>query len=443
MITRSRMSSTSQLNAPGLSSATTDMALPNDTPEWGVQLFHMLKNSFTATSNETSQRIQHLTNTTNSISQRITDLCNEVKTSVDAANAKADRALQLIETYADQNAKLTSQVSYLSDALKFVLSEQQRHETHILKNESYSRRENLVFRGFPHNDHEPCDVKVRRVLTTMGIEGADTIPISRCHYLKDRKEIIVRFERSSDRTYVWSKRFALKNSSFYVSEDFPHAIEAQRRQLYPILKAAKAIPQYQRKVTVRENRLVVDDKSYFCDTLHKLPANLDPRKLAEKSSGNVCVFGGSTSRYHELSNYYHRDFTYEHRKYNTVEQAYQHKKARIAGDQNKQREIIFTTNPAIQKTLGRKISGLDLAQWDTDKYNIMKEILVSKFTQHDDLKSVLLNTGDRILAEANRNDNDFGIGMSLNHPDVLDQRKWTRNSNKLGEILINIRAELR
>ena len=120
MITRSRMSSTSQLNAPGLSSATTDMALPNDTPECGVQLFHMLKNSFTATSNETSQRIQHLTNTTNSISQRITDLCNEVKTSVDAANAKAGRALQLIETYADQNAKLTSQVSYLSDALKFV-----------------------------------------------------------------------------------------------------------------------------------------------------------------------------------------------------------------------------------------------------------------------------------------------------------------------------------
>ena len=90
------MSSTSQLNAPGLSSVTTDMAFPKDTLEWGVQLFYMLKNSFTATSNETSQRIQHLTNTTNSISQRITDLCNEVKTSVDAANAKADRALQLI-----------------------------------------------------------------------------------------------------------------------------------------------------------------------------------------------------------------------------------------------------------------------------------------------------------------------------------------------------------
>ena len=81
-----------------------------------------------------------------------------MKSSVDAANAKADRALQLIESYADQNAKLTSQVSYLSDALKFVLSEQQRHETHILKNESYSRRKNLVFRGFPSNDHEPCDI---------------------------------------------------------------------------------------------------------------------------------------------------------------------------------------------------------------------------------------------------------------------------------------------
>ena len=437
-------SSTSQLNISGLSSATTDMTLPKDTPEWGVQLFHMLQNSFTATSKETSQRIEYLTNATNSINQRISDLCNEVKTSVDAANAKADRALQLIETYADQNAKLTSEVAYLSDALKFVLSEQQRHETHILKNESYSRRENLVFRGFPPNDREPCDVKVRRVLsTTMGIEGADAMPFSRCHYLKDRREIIVRFERSTDRTYVWSKRFAPKNSSFYVSEDFPHAIEAQRRQLYPILKAAKTIPQYQKKITVRENRLIVEDKSYHCDNLHKLPANLDPRKLAEKSSATVCVFGGSTSRYHELSNFFQRDFTYEHRKYNTVEQAYQHKKARLAGDQNKQREIMFNGNPAIQKTLGQKVTGLDQVQWDAEKYNIMKEILVSKFTQHDDLKDVLLNTGEHVLAEANRNDNDFGIGMSLNHPHVLDQRKWARNSNKLGSILMDIRAELR
>ena len=74
MIAHSRMSSTSQFNAPGLLSATTDMAFPKDTPEWGVELFHMVKNSFTSTSNETSQRIQHLTNTTNSISQRITVL---------------------------------------------------------------------------------------------------------------------------------------------------------------------------------------------------------------------------------------------------------------------------------------------------------------------------------------------------------------------------------
>ena len=104
---------------------------------------------------------------------------------------------------------------------------------------------------------------------------------------------------------------------------------------------------------------------------------------------------------------------------------------------------MFNGNPAIQKTLGQKVSGLDQVQWDAEKYNFMKEILVSKFTQHDDLKDVLLNTGDLVLAEANRNDNDFGIGMPLNHPHVLDQRKWARNSNKLGSILMDIRTELR
>ena len=53
----------------------------------------------------------------------------------------------------------------------------------------------------------------------------------------------------------------------------------------------------------------------------------------------------------------------------------------------------------------------------------MKDILVAKFNQSDDLKQTLLDTGNKQLAEANGRDKFFGIGLSLTHKDVLCPKK--------------------
>ena len=71
---------------------------------------------------------------------------------------------------------------------------------------------------------------------------------------------------------------------------------------------------------------------------------------------------------------------YEHRAYTSAEQAFQHKKALLAGDQNKQREIMFNPDPMVQKVLGQEVKGLDRAAWDTGKRAVVKDIPVSKFT---------------------------------------------------------------
>ena len=65
-----------------------------------------------------------------------------------------------------------------------------------------------------------------------------------------------------------------------------------------------------------------------------------------RSNTDVLVFGGSTSAHHGLSNFYEDTFVYEHIAYNTAEQACQHKKARCAGNQNMQREIMFHLDAA-------------------------------------------------------------------------------------------------
>ena len=137
------------------------------------------------------------------------------------------------------------------------------------------------------------------------------------------------------------------------------------------------------------------------------------------------MFGGSTSAHHGLSNFYQLDskFVYEHIAYSSAEQAFQHKKARLANDQNKQREIIFNADPITQKLLGQEVKGLNKEEWNHQKRHIMKDILISKFTQHPDLKDLLLKTGTKKLTEANARDNYFAIGFPITRPDVLDTTK--------------------
>ena len=67
----------------------------------------------------------------------------------------------------------------------------------------------------------------------------------------------------------------------------------------------------------------------------------------------------------------------------------QQKKALLAGDQNKQREIMFNSDPVVQKMLSQEVKRLDRATWDTQKRTVMEDILILKFTQHEDFYSVI------------------------------------------------------
>ena len=135
-----------------------------------------------------------------------------------------------------------------------------------------------------------------------------------------------------------------------MAEDFPSAIVTQRRQLYPVYKAAKDLLQYQRKVTMRGEKLILNGKQYTNQTVCNVPHQIHPAKLAQRSNNDVLVFGGSTSAHYGLSNFYQMNnkFVYEHIAYSSAEQAFQHKKARIANDQNMQREIMFSLTPLLR-----------------------------------------------------------------------------------------------
>ena len=197
------------------------------------------------------------------------------------------------------------------------MSKRTKHKTtatHLGKNESYSRRNSLLFRGYDQSN-QSCDVIVRDIMSKMGVEVVERIQMVRCHYINNNEQIIARFHSFADRERVWKKRFNLKiseNKQLCVSKDFPAAITAERKQLYPILKAANAIPEYHQKVTIINNKLILKDRLYTVHTLNNLPTNVHRASLAERSFDDVYVFGGITSRFCKHSNFFVRNFVYEH-----------------------------------------------------------------------------------------------------------------------------------
>ena len=110
----------------------------------------------------------------------------------------------------------------------------------INRNESYSRRDNLVFSGISlHKDdrRSATDVIHDDVFTkamNMSKEQSNAIKFVRCHQLNKRPDdskisIMARFESYRDRSIAWTKRRSATN--VYISEDFPIDVSRRRNKL--------------------------------------------------------------------------------------------------------------------------------------------------------------------------------------------------------------------
>lgn len=70
------------------------------------------------------------------------------------------------------------------------------------------------------------------------------------------------------------------------------------------------------------------------------------------------------------------------------------------------------------------------------------EGLIAKFSQNDDLKKLLLQTEQAVLAECAVRDQVWGIGLSMKDPARMDRIKW-RGQNLLGYALMVVRERLK
>ncbi len=83
------------------------------------------------------------------------------------------------------------------------------------------------------------------------------------------------------------------------------------------------------------------------------------------------------------------------------------------------------------------------ADWENRCLEVMYEGLLAKFEQNHHLNAFLLLTGSTVLLEASPHDKFYGIGLSINHKDILKPEPWPGGKNWLGKHLARVRYHLK
>jgi|RifCSPhighO2_12_1023870.scaffolds.fasta_scaffold02188_9 ribA/ribD-fused uncharacterized protein len=145
----------------------------------------------------------------------------------------------------------------------------------------------------------------------------------------------------------------------------------------------------------------------------------------------VRFYRASEKPYGVFSNLYRREIEFEGENFPTSEHAYQAGKARKP---EVRKWLMDAPSPALLAMAAHGLYVWDInSDWSRIKFDRMKGVLMAKFTQHEDLKQLLLSTGTARLVESATVDNAVN-------------RLWGEvrgiGKNRLGELLMEVRAEL-
>lgn len=136
--------------------------------------------------------------------------------------------------------------------------------------------------------------------------------------------------------------------------------------------------------------------------------------------------------YGVFSNLFRRPIEFQGRIYPTAEHAYQAGKPR----KDAVREwLLAAPSPSLLAMAAHGLYQWDIQPgWSKTKFDRMRAVLRAKFTQHDDLREILLSTADARIVEAGRTDNAVN-------------RLWGevngKGKNMLGTMLMDLRQDLR
>jgi ribA/ribD-fused uncharacterized protein len=142
----------------------------------------------------------------------------------------------------------------------------------------------------------------------------------------------------------------------------------------------------------------------------------------------IICFYSVNAEYGELSNFALYPITLKGKRWPTSEHYFQAQKFASARDQE---EIRNANTPMLAARWGRDRKRKLRRDWERAKVGVMREAVEAKFRQHEELRALLLATGDATLVEHTDNDDFWGDGGD------------GTGRNELGRILMAVRERLR
>lgn len=150
------------------------------------------------------------------------------------------------------------------------------------------------------------------------------------------------------------------------------------------------------------------------------------------SKDEIHFYRSNEKPYGIFSNLYRRKIIFEDIEYATSEHAYQAGKARKESVRN---WITSAPSPALVAMAAHGLYVWDVTpNWSSIKVDRMRNVLIAKFTQHEDLRDILLSTGKARLVESATVKNS----VNLEWGEVNG-----KGQNKLGILLMEVRSLLK
>lgn len=145
----------------------------------------------------------------------------------------------------------------------------------------------------------------------------------------------------------------------------------------------------------------------------------------------IAFYRADEAPYGAFSNLFRREIQFEGEAFATAEHAYQAGKARKPAVRQ---WLLAAPSPALLAMAAHGLYWWDVrSDWSKIKFDRMRAVLRAKFTQHEDLRELLVSTGQARLVESATVDNAVN-------------RLWGevngKGKNMLGALLMELRTEL-
>ena len=140
------------------------------------------------------------------------------------------------------------------------------------------------------------------------------------------------------------------------------------------------------------------------------------------------LFYSVNDEYGEFSNFAPYAVSIDGKRWPTSEHYFQAQKFK---EPRLKERIRKTKSPMVAARMGRDRSQPLRRDWESVKVEVMTKALRAKFTQHEDLRTLLLGTADAAIVEHTDNDSYWGDGGDGS------------GKNMLGRLLMRVREELR